>query len=142
LRNGQHSCGVKFYDSTDNIAPTGATTGILVTSTAGNNGLVQTFGGGPLSVTFDAWVWVLQGQVSIGVGNGSSTMGTATSAGINSWQHLSAINTTSPADHAVIFSVGPAVYYVTSANVDLVPEPASFAVLGFGLLALARRRRK
>lgn len=123
-------------------APTGATTGILLTSTAANNGLFQTFGGNPSVASFDVWVWVLQGQVTIGLGNGGSTMGSVTSIGINHWEHLSTLNSTSPANEAIIYSVGPAVYYATSANVDLVPEPASLAVLGIGAITLLRRRRK
>lgn len=123
------------------VAPSGATTGILVTSTAANNGLVQTFAGTP-NVSFDAWVYVLQGQVTIGVGNGGSTMGSANSTGTGSWLHLSTTNTTSPANEAIIYSTGPAIFYVTSATVNPVPEPASIAAIGIGVVALIRRKRR
>ncbi len=123
------------------VAPSGATTGILVTSTAANNGLVQTFTSTP-NVTFDAWVYVLQGQVTIGVGNGGSTAGSANSTGTGSWLHLSTVNSTSPADEAIIYSTGPAVYYVTSATVNPVPEPASIAAISLGVAALIRRKRR
>ncbi|MBI1334702.1 MAG: PEP-CTERM sorting domain-containing protein [Armatimonadetes bacterium] len=124
------------------VAPTGATTGILMTSTAANNGLIQKFSNVNDPATFDVWVWVLQGQVSIGIGAGASTVTSATSSGINYWQHLTAVNNDSLSNNVVIYSAVPSVYYATSANVSTVPEPASIAVLGLGALALVRRRRK
>jgi hypothetical protein len=120
------------------VAPTGATTGMLVTSTAADNGLVQTFATLP-SASFDAWVYVLQGQVSIGIGNGGSTTGTAFSSSTGTWQHLSA-NSNSASNEVIVYSSGPAVYYVTSAVA--VPEPAGFAILAIGVAALVMRKRR
>jgi hypothetical protein len=122
--------------------PTGATTGMLVTSTGASNGLFQTFGSNPANAFFDVYVWVLQGQVTIGAGNGGSTVGTANSTGINQWEHLVTASSSSPVNQVIIYSTGPSVFYVASANVSTVPEPATMAVLGLGAVALMRRRRK
>lgn len=122
--------------------PTNATTGMLVTSTGASNGVFQTFGSNPANAFFDVYVWVLQGQVTIGAGNGGATVGTVNSSGINQWEHLATASSGSPVNQVIIYSTGPAVFYVASANVDAVPEPASMAVLGLGVVALARRKRK
>jgi hypothetical protein len=122
--------------------PTAATTGMLVTSTGASNGIFQTFGSNPANAFFDVYVWVLQGQVTIGAGNGGSTVGTANSTGINQWEHLVTASSSSPVNQVIIYSTVPSVFYVASANVSTVPEPATMAILGLGVLALARRRRK
>ena len=122
--------------------PSGATTAIHMTADGPSNGLVQLFGGNPPNAEFDAWVYVVSGQVGLGVGNGGSTATTVASTTLGKWEHLFTLNNTSPANEATIYSTGPTEYFVTSANVEAVPEPASLAVVGLGVVALLRRRRK
>ena len=122
--------------------PSGATTAIHMTADGPQNGLVQLFGGNPNNAEFDAWVFVVSGQVGLGLGNGGSTNTTVVSSTLGQWEHLFTLNNTSPANEATIYSTVPTEYFVTSANVEAVPEPASIAAIGLGVVALIRRRRK
>ena len=73
----------------------------------GADGLVQVFGPfntGPAKVLASVWVYVVHGQVGIGVGNGGDTSISAKSSVLGQWQQLVTFNSVAPANEFVLYS--------------------------------------
>lgn len=99
----------------------GNTKMIHVTTTAPGNGLVQVFTPSPVvpEAIFTVRVFIVQGSVAIGIGNGGSTGATAFSDVIGTWLTLTGGESTSPVTEIVIYSgaVQFADFYVDFASV-------------------------
>jgi hypothetical protein len=107
--------------------PSGGSQMIHVTTTSDSNGLVQVyraFNTGPKRAIAGIWVFVRNGKVGMGIGNGGNTsIATNTiSSTINQWEHLQSQNLNAPANEFIIYSIdGPADFYVASACITEVP---------------------
>jgi hypothetical protein len=102
--------------------PSGALSLIRVSTTGKSNGLVQVFlpfDTGPQATISSAWVYVVRGQVGIGVGNGGGTGLDALSTSTGRWELLKARNGGSPANEFIIYAASDdgAIFYVYSAEV-------------------------
>jgi hypothetical protein len=81
-----------------------------IEASGANDGLGQAFlqpGTGPTSVLESVWVYVVSGQVGIGVGNGGDTSVSVTSSTTGHWEHLVSTNLNSPANNFIIYSTDP-----------------------------------
>ncbi len=111
---------------------------IRVTTQGNGNGLVQVFqpfNSGPTKVISGAWIYVLQGKVGIGTGNGGNTGIDAVTQTVGQWEYVQAANGVIPANEFIIYSVGlnGADFYVDSASVKFSPNLLSnptFATVG------------
>ena len=135
-----------LYTPPPGLAGSG-TYSILVTTSGDDNGIYQTFlpgNTGPNSAIGSVWVYVLQGSVGMGTGNGGDTLLDTTTSVHDQWVQLSAPNGVSPANEFIVYSAsaGGATFYVDNADVEAVPEPAAWAGLALGAVALVRRRAK
>jgi PEP-CTERM motif-containing protein len=122
---------------------------IHVVTDGTNNGLLQSFlafdtGAGPGAVLGSVAVYVLNGQVGIGTGNGLYTGFDGFSSQTGEWQVINATNGNAPANDFLVYSAnGPAEFYAAAASVSPVPEPATLMLVGGGALAaIARARRR
>jgi hypothetical protein len=121
---------------------------IHVVTDASNNGLLQSFL--PFNTGRDAGavlgtiaVYVVNGQVGIGTGNGLYTGFDGFSSTTGEWQLINATNGGSPANDFLIYSSnGPADFYAAAASVSPVPEPATLMLVGGGALACLTRVRR
>ena len=100
---------------------------MLHVSTQGQrDGIVQVFGEfnkGPAKTTSGAWVYVLNGTVGIGTGNGGNTKNTdAVSTTHGQWEHLQAANGVSPANEFIVYATSSqgASFYVDDTSVVAV----------------------
>lgn len=106
--------------------------------TGPRNGLVQVFGAfnsGPTHVIGGAWVYVVKGQVGIGVGNGGNTSLTAFTTQTGVWQYLRTGNSAIPANEMAIYGTAAGVneFYVDAASVQNSPPlltNGNFATVG------------
>lgn len=99
-------------------APGGGAKMINVHTTGASNGLVNVIGPyntGTKTAFATAWVYVTQGKVCIGTGNGGNTHCDATSTTTGQWEQLKACSGVSPANEFIVYSVGGAAVF----NVDL-----------------------
>ena len=81
-----------------------------IQASGAGDGLVQVFGAygtGPTHVLESVWVYVVHGQVGIGVGNGGDTSISATSSTHGQWEHLVGTNSVSPANEFTLYSTDP-----------------------------------
>jgi len=107
---------------------------------------------GPMDVVWSIWIYVVIGQVGVGVGNGGGTHPVGAAQETNTtgaWEQLVSQNdpTNSPANEITIYSTSSgANFYVDAASVAsfTAPEPASIFGAASGLLLLAgyRLRRR
>jgi hypothetical protein len=103
------------------------------------NGVSQVFGPfntGPACATVSAWVYVLEGQVYIGGGNGGNTGPNVYSESTNTWEYLEATNDVCPVNTYIIYaaSQGGAHWFVDLASVEVLPcagPPGDFNLDGF-----------
>jgi MYXO-CTERM domain-containing protein len=108
------------------------------------------YGAGPKAVTISAWVYLMKGVVGIGVGHGGNTGYLTSTAVLNQWVYLTATHVDAGGNDEFIagnsfFNSDHKVtdFYITDVSVtQSTPEPAPFAVMGFGAVALLRRRKK
>ena len=135
--------------------PSGGSQMIHVDTTGNNNGLFQVFlpfNTGPNSVISSAWVYVINGKVGLGTGNGGNTGLNVISSTTGEWEFLEAVNGVSPANEFIIYSASQngAEFYVDLASVELAPNPTdvpeSSVTFGlaaiFGLMVLSYKRSK
>lgn len=119
---------------TPNVVHGGATS-MLVTATTTNGGVGQQYmpnGPTPLHQRFGVWLYVVAGQVTIGLGNASTGFATAYSdpAKTNQWQYVSVCapptrNIYSNTNQVVLYTTNgkPAIFYADDADVS---TPALF----------------
>ncbi len=108
---------------TPSTLPGGGNAMIHVLTTSSESGIVQVFGPfntGPAQVSSSVWVYVLQGQVCLGTGNGGNTHCDATSTTTGQWELLQAPNGVSPANELIVYasSAGGAEFYADNAHTD------------------------
>ena len=73
-------------------------------------GIVQVFGPqntGPTKVLAAVWVYVVHGQVGMGVGNGGNTTANIKSSTQGQWEHLIGYNAIMPANEFVLYGQDP-----------------------------------
>jgi len=118
---------------------------IFVTVGTGG-GLAQIFlpaNSGPTLGFSEVAVYVVNGTVSIGTGNGGNTGYDASTGGVTGqWVILSAPFGNTPANMFIIYGTPGAQFYVAGADVTATPEPGSVALLGTGLIGLAGLLRR
>ncbi len=95
---------------------------IKVHTTSHWGGLVHNFDRehhGPQRVTAGAWVYVVSGQVGLGIGDGGNTNPDILSATTGRWEWIEGPNGVSPANELIIYatSQGGADFYVAQASV-------------------------
>jgi len=79
-----------------------------------------------------AWVYVVNGVVGMGTGNGGNTGFDAMTTTTGAWEHLQAPNGQSPFNEIIFYSVGgPAVFFVDDAGMDEVQEPNTTASIEY-----------
>jgi hypothetical protein len=86
------------------------------------NGMVEQWrpSGGPAACSFSVWVYVVQGSVQVGVGNGGSTTATASDTTLGKWVKVTGSNSTSPCNEITVYSKSAGVandWYFQSATV-------------------------
>lgn len=86
-------------------------------------GLVQVFlpfNTGPKKAYACTWIYVVRGQVGIGIGNGGNTGLDALVGQTGAWERLEVSNGRVPANEFIIYAASPggAEFYVESAEVD------------------------
>jgi len=117
---------------------------IHVLTTGTNNGLDQVFlpfNTGPNNAPFDVWLFVVSGQVGVGVGNGGNTGMSAFNTTFHQWEHITGAAANSPGNNMIIYSSGGgAEWYADVASVT--PEPGTGVLLIGGILALTLRRTR
>ena len=104
-----------------------------------NNGIGQVIGplhSGPACVTVRAWVYVLEGQVLIGAGNGGNTGANAFSQSTFEWELLEATNDVCPANTFISYAAtaGGAHWFIDLASVEVLScagPPGDFNMDGF-----------
>lgn len=119
----------------------------LISVTVGNSGgLAQIFlpaNTGPTLGFAEAAVYVINGTVSMGTGNGGSTgLNTSTGGVTGQWIILSAPLGNTPANMFILYGTPGAQFYVAGADVTSTPEPGSVALLGTGLIGIAGLLRR
>ena len=107
--------------------------------TSGRGGLVQVFlpwNTGPDDLWSSVWVYVDNGQVGMGVGNGGDTGFDATSQFTGHWERLFAKNGVAPANEFIVYGSNGADFYVAQPQVgDPVPEPNSLYLFAGALIS-------
>lgn len=111
----------------------GGNTSMLVSATTANGGIAQQYlpnGTTPAHQMFSVWLYVVAGQVTIGLGNGGTGFATAKSdpSKLNQWQAVSVcapVQRSSNTNEVLIYTSNgaPAVYYADDA---IVSTPAIF----------------
>jgi RHS repeat-associated protein len=104
-----------------------------VTSSGAGCGVVQTFGEsgtGPDRVVASVWLFIVQGRVAIGTGNGGDTIPDAYCDQIGQWVLVSAGNQRTPANEFIVYSVSDtgAEFYLDHAWIaapNVPPSPVS-----------------
>jgi hypothetical protein len=94
--------------STDLLPPTSGRTGkmIHVTTDGSAGGIYQVFapaGGGPATASFSVWVYVVEGAVAVGLGNGGSTGPAKLDTQPGQWVNVTGSNTSSPANEFIVY---------------------------------------
>jgi hypothetical protein len=116
-----------------------------VVTDSSSSGVFQQFlpvNTGPMDVVWSIWIYVVSGQVGVGVGNGGGTHPAAanqltSTTGV--WQQLISQNdpTNAPANEITIYSITPgANFFVDAADVE-APEPGTLFGAASALLLLA-----
>jgi hypothetical protein len=124
---------------------------VVTTATDHNNGIYTTFApiAGP---TLDSiWVYVVQGGVAEGAGNGGATqLNSATAIPTGSWQQLVSTSPGGSVNEMIVYATKdatPAEFYVDAASVTsfaastAAPEPSSMVLLLFPLAGLLLRKK-
>ncbi len=128
--------------------PTGTPTSLFFASTAENSEIAQVFGGANGGHTYaSAWVYLIRGNVGLGIGDGGATGYESMDTTTRQWVHLTAENT-GVTNEFIVGDTGlsdGAEFYVADASVVNrgTSTPSPMAVLPFvsGLAFLRRRRR-
>jgi len=86
-----------------------------------NNGVdqvISSFNTGPSAATFSVWVYVVQGEVGIGAGNGGDTGFTALDDTPGKWVDVTGTQSASPVNNFIVYSFGSGVsdFYFESAT--------------------------
>jgi hypothetical protein len=108
--------------------PYGSGNMMYVKLSGGASGIADEFLGdraSPLAAhkaIMSAWVYVVQGSVSIGAGNGGSTSGTATTCGTGHWEYLETCNRDdqSPVTEVIVYGSANSIYYVDNVRLTKV----------------------
>lgn len=160
---GGGTSGADYWGAWSSISTNTLTTGLVtstlsgggsnmlqVSTTTDNSGIYQLFNGDPISINASTWVFVVSGQVGVGVvGNGGVYWGAFSSG--TGWQQLSLSGASGPYTEIIIYATSPGGATFSVDNTSLVdpplpliptPEPASVILLGSGVAALLTRRRK
>jgi hypothetical protein len=107
------------------VSPSGSTRTLHVVTYGPDNGVVQVFapiGSGPTHAISAVWVYVRQGTVYLGTGNGGNTGNDVESQTNNQWELLQAPNGVSPANELIVYSKGGgADFYLDNAEVYATP---------------------
>jgi hypothetical protein len=80
------------------------------------------FNGGPMNAVSRVWVYLTQGVVFLGTGNGGGTGGDVVSKTTGQWELLQAPNGAHPANELIVYSTGGgADFYLDNAEVYATP---------------------
>ncbi|MGH9351901.1 MAG: PEP-CTERM sorting domain-containing protein [Terriglobia bacterium] len=149
---GWHAWGNSTGTITTTLEPStvpngaGGSSMLEVNSQGIDSGLFQDFLSTPAtSATASAWIFIKSGCVGIGSGNDGDTAIDAQSCTTGSWMQLSAANGRTPVIAFIAYGLSPntdflidnAMVSTGSSTGSTVPEPATFALFGLGLLGLA-----
>jgi len=142
--SGQAAANWWLVNATSQILPYDANSNELLVTTSASGGILQLFPPVTANITSSVWVYVVYGVVGMGTGNGGATGYDAVTHTTGSWVQLTAPAGSYPGNEFIVFSQGPAQFYVHDPIVDPpteAPEPASLALLGSGFVAVAARVR-
>jgi hypothetical protein len=119
----ENPAGTIQTDLVASTDPNGGTRMLHVYTTCDSCGIFQMSGPsnqGPAQVNFSVDVYVVQGCVGFGAGNGGNTYITASTCVHNRWITLKGRNGVSPVNEFIVYSYrGPAEWYVDAASVTV-----------------------
>jgi len=79
---------------------------------------------GPTAVRAQVWLYVVNGQVGIGTGNGGHTGIDAVTSTTGRWQLLTAVNGVRPVNEVIIYAINQsAEFYIGAVTVTSTPSP-------------------